>query len=58
MLIERYNQKTNEYECFDDNLKYIVFLGFGKTKEEARSAYFLTQIIKNPIGIINFNVKA
>ena len=41
MLIERYNEKTKEFECFNSDLKFITFTGYGKTKEKAKVNYFL-----------------
>jgi len=57
MLIERYNEKTKEYECFDDSLQFIVFTGYGKSKLAANRAYHAKVFVKNPYAI-NLNVGA
>ena len=40
MLVERFNKKTKEFECFDSDLEWIAFTGYGTTREIARYAYF------------------
>jgi len=54
MLVTEYNNSTKEYRYYDKKLDWIVFSGFGKTKKEAKTNYFLTQIMKNQVGIISF----
>ena len=53
MLTERFNDKTNKFECFDSELEYCAFMGFGDTKEQAKINYFSISITKNPTQVIS-----
>ena len=57
MLVERYNEKTKEFECFDSDLEWIAFTGYGATREIARYAYFSKScnMIKSQ-GIVNIGL--
>lgn len=49
MLNEKFNDKTKEFECYCDTLKFITFTGYGETKNYAMVDYFRKQpvIIKS-----------
>ena len=53
MLIERFNEKTKEFECVDSKLDFITFTGYGKTREIARYSYFSKTTTKPSLNIFN-----
>ena len=50
-----YNEKLKEWCCYDSKANYVVFSGFGKSKEEANTDFFLNQPKVN-YSTFNFNV--
>ena len=47
MLIEQYNEDIKMFECFNSNLKWWAFTGYGKTKKETYVDCFSKPILKN-----------
>ena len=56
---ESYGEPLGGYRCYDPKLNYLVFSGYGETKELAKSDYFKNQPkFSNQTGIIDLNVIA
>jgi len=50
------DEKTGDWRCYDPKLNWITFSGFGRNKEEAKSAFFLHQprvFSFGSVGLIN-----
>lgn len=54
-LVESFNGKTKEFECYDPLLNFITFTGYGKTELEAKINYINKQPrVKNQLILFNY----